>query len=432
MKIQLLLTGNEIMSGHIVDSNSAMIADLLAPAGYTIHRKVTIGDDMDDLINELQHMSANSDVLIVNGGLGPTVDDLTAEALAVASGQPLAQNKQALQHLQEMSERYSLKLNEANLKQALLPSGVDIIPNPVGTAVGFSITHNDCLILCTPGVPRELKQMMTETIAPLISQRFPNDAITSTLRFQTFGLGESSLQQKLITDYPDWPREVELGFRAGMPLLEVKLTIRSTAHTNLQEACYQRLKTLIGDYIIGEGDIGLAQALITLLADNKQTITTAESCTGGLIAASITEVAGASAVFEAGIVSYSNRIKQQLLAVDDHCLSQGAVSEAVVKAMATGAMDTSNADYAIAVSGIAGPEGGSEDKPVGTVWIAWGSRHQLHSRKLLFNASRQQFQQMVTATALDLMRRMLLGIDNAPNYFTSRAPKTITQAASNR
>ncbi|MGK0499798.1 MAG: nicotinamide-nucleotide amidase [Oceanicoccus sp.] len=424
MKIQCLLTGNELMSGHTVDSNSAMIAELLAAKAYALYRKVTVGDDKQLLLTEMESMTRQSDVLIVNGGLGPTIDDLTAEILSELTGYALQQHPIALAQLTQWCQRLNLTLNDANLKQALLPQGVEIIRNPTGSAPGFAITHNDCLIICTPGVPSELKLMMEQSIINIICQRYPNNEQLATLRFQTFGMGESSFQQLLNKEFNDWPAEVELGFRAGLPLLEIKLTIRNSQHAAIQQQCFQRLKQLIGDYIIGEGSCTLAEAVIQLLQKKKLQLTTAESCTGGLIASLITEVAGASAVFEAGIVSYSNRIKHQLLAVDDNLLEQyGAVSAEVVLAMAQGAMATSGADYAIAVSGIAGPDGGSPDKPVGTVWIAWGSKGALKVHKMQFTANRKWFQQVVAATTLDLLRRDLLGIDNKPRYFRNKKPR---------
>ncbi len=417
MKIQLLLTGNELMSGHTVDSNSAMIAQQLAAKGYGIARKVTVGDDSAELLAEMNQQSQASDVLIVNGGLGPTIDDLTAQILSELTGQAIEENIIAKEHLINWCQRRRLALNDANLKQALLPAGVEVIPNPVGSAVGFSINHNDCLIICTPGVPNELKPMMEQTIVDMICQRFPNNKEPSTIRFQTFGLGESTLQQLVNNQLSDWPEEVELGFRSGMPLLEIKLTIHDANHSQLQQQCYLRLSALIGDYIIGPQSTTLAEAVILLLKEKNAQITTAESCTGGLIAASITEIAGASSVFEAGFVTYSNSMKAVMVGVDNAVLlEQGAVSEPVVVAMANGAMVNSGADYAIAVSGIAGPDGGSEEKPVGTVWIAWGNRYKLNTRRLRFNASRQWFQKMVMATTLDLIRRDLLGIEEEPHY----------------
>ncbi len=421
MKIQLLLTGNELMSGHTVDSNSAMVAELLSDHGYNITRKVTIGDDINTLIAEMEAISQHSDILIVNGGLGPTIDDLTAQALSELTGAELEENPIAKQQLLAWCERRNLSANASNLKQAILPKGVEIIHNPTGSAPGFCLTHNHCLIICTPGVPSELRLMMQQSIIDLLCQRYPTKDEVSTIRFQTFGVGESTLQHLVDKNFSDWPKAVELGFRAGMPQLEIKLTVRKKSDLGLQQEYYQRLKELIGDYIIGEDSLTLPESVINLLKQKEQQLTTAESCTGGLIAASITEIAGASNVFEAGFVTYSNSMKTSLLGVQENILVEhGAVSEAVVLAMAEGAMARSKADYAIAVSGIAGPEGGTEDKPVGTVWLAWGQRGALKTRRMQFNSPRSWFQQMVTATTLDLIRRELSGIEELPRYFKDK------------
>jgi nicotinamide-nucleotide amidase len=260
--------------------------------------------------------------------------------------------------------------------------------------------------------------MMEQTIVDMICQRFPNDEQLSILRFQTFGMGESSLQQLVNNELSDWPEQVELGFRAGMPLLEIKLTTRNAEHAELQQQCYQRLNDLMGDYIVGPDSTNLAESVIQLLQQQNTHLCTAESCTGGLIASAITEIAGASSVFEAGFVTYSNAMKQSMIGVDSALLEEhGAVSEPVVIAMANGAMQHSGADYAIAVSGVAGPDGGSDDKPVGTVWVAWGSQDKLKTRRMRFDGARKWFQQMVMATTLDLLRRELLDIKEDPRYF---------------
>jgi nicotinamide-nucleotide amidase len=419
MKIQLLLTGDELMSGHIVDSNSAMVAQLLSDEGYPISRKVTVGDDLSGLIEELDQLSSNSDVLIVNGGLGPTIDDLTAQALAMLIGKPLAQNPTALQHLQAWCKQRKSTLNEANLKQTILPQGVGIIPNPCGSAVGFSIQYKQCLIICTPGVPSELRAMIEQTIIGLLVTKFPITAVPKMLRFQTFGLGESKLQQLISKEIPNWPPQVQLGFRAGGILLEVKLIIDSKEYIDAHLKCYQQLQRLIGDYIIGSDEVNLSEAVINLLNNKNQQLTVAESCTGGLIASSITEIAGASAVFEAGFVTYSNAMKHKILGVNENTLDQhGAVSKEVVTEMATQALTISSADYVIAVSGIAGPSGGCKIKPVGTVWIAWGSSSEIKTQHLVVKGNRQRFQHRVAAIALDLIRRELLDIENSPSYFS--------------
>ena len=418
MKIQLLLTGNELMSGHTIDSNSAMIAEFLSGKGYSIHRKVTVGDDPLELLADMKRLCETGDILIMNGGLGPTLDDLTAQLLSDLTGKPLVENPIARRHLEDWCERRKSPLNHSNLKQAILPEGVEIIPNPTGSAVGFTMIYEDCLIICTPGVPSELRTMMEQTIVDTICTRHPNDQQTDTIRLQTFGLGESTLQEMVNHDYGEWPEQVELSFRAGIPLLEVKLIIHDLSHKVIQQRCYQRLHELIGDFIIGEESTTLAESVVKLLQNRQTTITTAESCTGGLIASAITEIAGASTVFEAGFVTYSNRMKQQLVGVPELTLkTYGAVSEEVVIAMTNGALERSGADYGIAVSGVAGPGGGSAEKPVGTVWMAWGHKDNLRTRRMTLTTDRKRFQQMVTAITLDLIRRELLSLEPQPTYY---------------
>jgi nicotinamide-nucleotide amidase len=420
LKVQLLLTGNEIMSGDTVDSNSAMIAQRLATLGIGVYRKVTVGDDAPLLRTELAAMVANADLVIVNGGLGPTIDDLTAEILAAVAGVPLEEHPQAVAHVHEWCKKRNLKANASNLKQALLPAGAAIVDNPVGSAVGFEMTLGECRVICTPGVPGELSRMLDGIVADLATrpQHAPGRNI---LRLQTFGIGESTVQQLINDRLTDWPPEVELGFRAGTPQVEIKLSIASAAASAAQRRCRERLNELIGDHIIGEGDITLAQKVLQLLRERGATLTTAESCTGGLIASLLTRVPGSSEGFHAGFVTYSNDIKQSVLGVREDTLQRhGAVSEAVVREMAQGAMQRSGADYAIAVSGIAGPDGGSAEKPVGTVWLAWGSKDNLRTRGLCWPVERSLFQTMVSAGALDMIRRALQGIEEEPRYFVQR------------
>jgi nicotinamide-nucleotide amidase len=420
LRVQLLLTGNEIMSGDTVDSNSAMIAQRLGDAGIGVYRKVTVGDDTALLTAELAAMTAAADVVIVNGGLGPTIDDLTAQILATVAGVSLREHPQAVAHLQQWCARRNLQLNAANLKQAMLPEGADIIDNPVGSAVGFAMTVGGCRVICTPGVPSELSAMLGGIVEELAA-RLPNRAQRSVLRLQTFGLGESTAQQIINDGVRDWPPEVELGFRAGAPQMEIKLTVSGAAARAAQQHCRAQLEELFGDHIIGDGDITLAQKVLALLRERGASLTTAESCTGGLIASMLTRVPGSSDGFHAGFVTYSNAIKQSVLGVSPDTLAlHGAVSEEVVREMALGALHRSGADYAIAVSGIAGPDGGTAEKPVGTVWLAWGSRDKLRTRGLCWPVERTLFQTMIAAGGLDVMRRMLLGIDEEPRYFGQR------------
>jgi nicotinamide-nucleotide amidase len=417
MIINLLLTGNELMAGDTIDSNSAMIARELLPLGWTIRKKLTVGDDLELLIASLRELTRNCDVLLVNGGLGPTVDDLTAQALAVACGVPLAEHPAALAHVEACCRHYGIALNAANRKQALLPAGADIIANAAGTAVGFAMPLDGCRVLCTPGVPRELETMLAVEIIPALRRQFSAGA-TVVRRTALFGIGESSLQQRISEAVPAWPTEVELGFRAGFPLLELKLTSHDEAGHQRAQALLQQLQPLLADYRVGEGDASLARQVVNLLAARGHKLALAESCTGGLIAAQLTQIPGASQVFDAGLVTYSNAIKRDLLGVDAAALERdGAVSETVVLQMAAGALRLSGADYAIAVSGIAGPDGGTPDKPVGTVWVAWGGRDALQAQRLQVRWPRLQFQQYVAAVGLDLLRRRLEGITARPSYF---------------
>ncbi len=419
-RVQLLLTGNEIMSGDTVDSNSALIAQRLGELAIGVYRKVTVGDDLALLRQELAAMTAASDLVIVNGGLGPTIDDLTAEILASVAGVPLEEHPAAVEHLRGWCARRNLQLNAANLKQAMLPRGAAVVDNPIGSAVGFEMTLGNCRIICTPGVPGELAAMLDNIIADLASG-FAEPPGRNILRLQTFGLGESTAQQIISDAVEDWPDEVELGFRAGAPQMEIKLSVQSAADLSAQQRCRQRLESLIGDHIIGDGDTLLAERVLQLLRERGATLSTAESCTGGLIASMLTRIPGSSEGFHAGFVTYSNDIKSSVLGVAANTLEQhGAVSEPVVREMALGAMERSGADYALAVSGIAGPDGGTAEKPVGTVWLAWGNRDTLRTRNLCWPVERTLFQTMIAAAGLDMLRRMLLGIDAEPVYFSQR------------
>ena len=329
-RVQLLLTGNEIMSGDTVDSNSSMIAQRLAKLALSVYRKVTVGDDPDLLATEMRSMAADADILIINGGLGPTIDDLTAEILAGVAGVELAEHPDAIDHLEQWCGQRNLELNAANRKQAMLPAGCTLIDNPIGSAVGFEVQLGNCRVLCTPGVPSELSAMLDIIVADL-ADHLQRPAQRNILRLQTFGLGESTAQQIISDNIGNWPASVELGFRAGAPQMEIKLTVDSDSALADQQHCRQQLEALFGDHIIGEGDTLLAGRVLELLREQGKTLTTAESCTGGLIASMLTRIPGSSEGFHAGFVTYANHIKESVLGVEAKVLAEhGAVSEDVV------------------------------------------------------------------------------------------------------
>jgi nicotinamide-nucleotide amidase len=414
-KVALLLTGNELMSGDTVDSNSSRIAISLGERQIAISKKITVGDDQELLRESLRALCQDAGVVIINGGLGPTEDDLTAEVVADVLGERLTDHPKAIKHLEEWCEKRGLELNASNLKQAHLPESADIVDNPIGSAVGFAVEIGESLVITTPGVPVELTAMLPE-IGQRVAQRV-GSGTTYIRRLQTFGIGESTIQELVNERNQDWPEGVVLGFRSGLPQLELKLQVDDEALLEKRDQAEQLLLELIGDHVIGEDSDQLAMALQRVLVEKRMTLTTAESCTGGLIASLITKEAGSSQVFGAGFVTYANTAKQQVLHVSEDTInSHGAVSEGVVRAMLLGALTKANADIGIAVSGVAGPGGGSEDKPVGTVWLAWGTKDKNEAIRLQIPGSRERFQILVAAIGLDLMRRQLLELPPIPHY----------------
>lgn len=420
VNLQLLLTGNELISGDVIDTNSAYIAKQVKSIGVDVTRRVTISDHLATLINEIEHMSKQSDILIVNGGLGPTTDDLTSEALSKAANVPLQENTQAITHLKKWAEKRALTLDKANLKQALLPKDCNIIKNKTGSAVGIHININNCDVYCTPGVPSELKIMLDEEVIPLISKNIPFQERVHTTRLQTFGIGESKLQMLINKNFAELPSSIEVGYRASHPTLELKLTTYSQAAFEIKTEWLPKFHQLLNDHILGEitdTPLSLPLSVFEQLSKKQLSITTAESCTGGLIASQLTEIAGVSQVYSAGFVTYSNDMKNEMLSVPKTTINSfGAVSEETVTAMAKGALEKSKADIAVAVSGIAGPTGGTPEKPTGTVWIAWGDSTTIHTQHFIIKGERNNFQKTVAARALDLVRRFLIQSSFTPSY----------------
>lgn len=417
--IALLLTGDELMSGDTLDTNSAFIAQKLETKGLRISKKITVGDHIDLLVEELKALSLSSDIVIVNGGLGPTCDDLTAEAAAKASNFSLVENATAMRHLAARIPNKQL-LTPALLKQAWLPSGVDIIPNPVGSAVGFSMKLNRCVFFFTPGVPSELARMMEESILLHIERLTSETTLKTTRKWLCFGLGESTIQtwmnQKID---PVLFRNAQLGFRAKGPYVEIKLTVDGKEPVTIFDLADQQFREICNEFLLLDHNSNLAREIITELEKKNKKMAVCESCTGGMIASRITAVPGASKVFELGLVTYSNQAKTSLVGVSTELLEQyGAVSQPVAEAMAKGLLQYNDIDYSLAVTGIAGPGGGTQDKPVGTVWIAWGDQRGVYSREILLHGNRENIQHLTAEVSLDLLRRFMRGLPiNTPYYF---------------
>ncbi|WP_448566365.1 CinA family nicotinamide mononucleotide deamidase-related protein [Thalassotalea ganghwensis] len=420
LSVQLLLTGDELLNGDIVDTNSAFIAATLKDVGIAVARKVTASDNMNQLVSELNAMSEQADIVIVNGGLGPTSDDYTSQALATLTSCPLELNLDAKKHLETWAMRRNAVLSDANMKQAYLPKGCEIIDNPIGSAVGFCMTFKECKIICTPGVPNELYAMLGSIITQFIQPLVPNYQCYITERLVVFGIGESQLQTLVSEYFSSWPNELTLGFRAQSPFVEVKISTKEKNNEALLHTYTSKLHQLIGEHVLNIEkihDFCLAEHTYQLLKAHNKTITMAESCTGGLIAHMFTSIPGASSTFNGSFVTYSNAMKTKMINVSEHTLKNfGAVSKDVALEMARGALKQVGADYVIAVTGIAGPDGGSAEKPVGSVWIAWGSAEQLNCHYFLIKGSRHYFQKAVANRAFDLIRRQISNCDAPPRY----------------
>ncbi len=412
-QIHLLLTGDELMSGDTVDSNSAMIAQRLSEDGLEIVRKVTLGDNQKQLKAGILEAIGVAKVLIVNGGLGPTQDDLTSQTLAETAGCELVNNPEADRHVRSWCAERNIQANSANLKQALIPDKAETIHNPVGSALGFALIVKNTLIIATPGVPRELRAMLDDICKRIV--RTIGSRMIHRKRFQAFGIGESTVQGLIDAESALWPEDVVLGFRAGMPQLEIKLTAKS--NTESFKTCEEILRRNFGDHILGPDDTTLSGSLQSALREAGKKMVSAESCTGGLIGAMMTSQPGSSAVFEAGFITYANHIKQSVLGVKAETIElYGAVSESVVKEMLKGALSLSGADIGIAVSGIAGPDGATPDKPTGSVWLAWGNRDSIKTYSTVIKAERGTFQSLVAAAGVDLLRREILRLESLCHY----------------
>ena len=330
--------------------------------------------------------------------------------MAGITNQNLTQNADAIEHLtKRMSKRYgkpTLQLPDYLNRQALLPENCITIPNPVGAALGFQLTINDCTCYFTPGVPTELKAMFSECILPKIVSNYDLESQVMIQKRNILGVGEYRIQKILFDLLDETEREkLHIGFRAVSPYVELKIS-PAVPSINI-DLIMAKIDSCFGGYIFGS-NCTLEESLIDLIRQHGKTLTTAESCTGGLIASQITQIPGVSDLYAGGFVTYSNEMKTKLLTVPCHLIEKrGAVSEEVAKAMVKGALDNSGADYAIAVTGIAGPTGGEQNKPVGTVYIAVGDKHSIFVRKFLIKRTRNIFQFYTAITAMDLLRRFI-------------------------
>ena len=412
MRIELISTGDELLMGDITDTNASWLAQQLTEQGMKLSLKTTVGDNLDGLVDTFKQRSQQADFIIVNGGLGPTSDDLSSEAAALALGEPVVMFEQWLEQMKAMFAKFNRTMTDSNLKQAMLPQSAEIIDNPVGTACGFKIKLDKAVMVFTPGVPREFKTMVTEQILPLLSSL--NDAEPLTIRrFLCMGIGESALANLL--QEVELPDGCEFGYRAAMPFIEVKIF---AANAQTLDPVIAQIETIVAKYCVVRDGNSLSRHVHQLLIERAEEKSeqadafkfgTVESCTGGLVASSLVAFAGSSAYLDRGLVTYSNQAKQDLANVSPAILDAfGAVSIEVAEEMAAGAVAAHNLNLAVSITGIAGPDGGSEEKPVGTVAFALADGQNCYSQMLFLpNRGRTSVQQTAVAIAQDMVRRYL-------------------------
>ncbi len=408
MKIELLNTGSELLLGTTMNTHAAWIGGRLLQIGLRVSRQTTVPDG-EPIREALAEAIARADVVIVTGGLGPTSDDLTREAAAGLLGIELITDEAALRSLEAFFAHRGRPMADANLKQALVPVGADVLPNPHGTAPGIYIpprmtAGHGCAVFLLPGPPRELQPMFHEEVMPRLRALAGGTKPPEMKVLRFTGIGESDFHQGVDATLAAIPG-LEVGYCARIAELDLRLI-------GPPQAVLAGTEAVLGAFrarCFSEEGRDLEETMVRMLAERKFTLATAESCTGGMIAHRITNVPGASAVFAHGFVTYSNEAKTALLGVpQDTLASHGAVSAEVVRAMAAGALRNAGADIAVAVSGIAGPTGGSPDKPVGTAWIGLATRDGHHHETKVFQPrGRRDFKLAVSQAALDEIRKTL-------------------------
>lgn len=392
-EVEIINIGDELLIGQVVNTNAADMAKMLNKAGFDVRKTSVIGDEAEIIRSSLQSAMQRAAVVLVTGGLGPTKDDITKKVLAEEFDSSLIMNEQVRVHVERYFASKGLPFTPTNAEQALVPDKCRVVFNSVGTAPGMCFEKNGKLVFSMPGVPFEMRTMMPEVIE-IMKQHFKSEAVEYKTLLVS-GIGESFLSDKLEGFEANLPRGISLAYLPKGGTIRLRLTAKGADRNKVADMLGKQTELLLAsvkDYFMGFECDNLAETLGERLSENGKTVATAESCTGGNIAHLITLVAGSSRYYKGSVVSYANEVKEKVLGVRAGDLQQyGAVSEEVVKQMAEGVKRLLKTDYAIATSGIAGPSGGSDEKPVGTVWIAVAGERGCVAEKFLFNTTRDNF-----------------------------------------
>ena len=407
MRIAILTIGDELLNGDLADTNTAAIAGLLIDHSLSVREAVTVGDRATDIASALQRLAATHDAVVVTGGLGPTEDDRTAKAAAAAFNRSLSLNDKALQQIRIRFRTMQRDMSPANEKQAMLPGRSTVIANRNGTAPGFHLQHHETDLFFLPGVPGEMLAMLDEYIVPSLLRRFPDPPLFCQQTITVLGLPEPEIEARITS--PPLPEGIELAFNVDLPVVRIKLRARGKEAAKRVDRAEVVVRRALGEHVVSFGSETLAAATARHLISAGLTLSLAESCTGGLIAKLLTDQPGASSFLDRSVVTYANSAKIDCLHVPAEILEQhGAVSEACAIAMARGVKSASLTDIGLAVTGIAGPDGGTDDKPVGTVFLAMAGPDGERVERFFFHGNREQVRIRTACTALDWLRRQAM------------------------
>lgn len=406
----IITIGDELLIGQVVDTNSAWMAQELNKSGIWLRRRVAVGDKREEIIQALDEESRQASIILITGGLGPTADDITKPVLCEYFNGKLVIDDGALANVESIFARLNRPMIERNRKQAEVPDTCTVIPNMRGTAPGMWFERDGKVFVSMPGVPHEMKGMMTNYVIPTLQGHFTFPFIDHRTLL-TAGIGESFIAEKIVEWERVLPSHLKLAYLPNYGMVRLRITGSDADNGRLQAILneqFGQLKLLVKEWMVTDEDMPMQQVVGKLLKEKNATVSTAESCTGGYIAHLITSVAGSSEYFKGSIISYANEVKEQVLGVSHETLATaGAVSEETVRQMVGGAMSVLNTDYAVATSGIMGPDGGTADKPVGTVWIAAGSRSRTITERFHFRYDRSRNIEMTAAYALNMLRKLI-------------------------
>ena len=410
MKATIVTIGDEILIGQILDTNSRYISRALNANGITVKERTSIGDNRTQIIDTLDRALAESQVIIITGGLGPTKDDITKHTLCDYFGSTLRYDEVEAEHIRKMLEARNIAFNDLNRGQAMVPECCTVLHNAHGTAPGMWFEREGCVVVSLPGVPFEMQHLIDEEVMPRLRERFALREIVHRTMI-TFGIAESILAERIAAWEEALPQYIRLAYLPAPNMVRLRLSAYEVEGKEVRheiDSLFESLRSIIPNNIVGFEDASVEELVHNTLIERGQTLAVAESCTGGTIASKFTAQAGASAYFLCGVVSYSNEAKSEVLGVDMSDIAQyGAVSEQVAIAMARGVKGISHSDFAISTTGIAGPTGGSEAKPVGTVWIGIATPDRCFAVRKNCGTDRSQIIARATAYAIAMLHEEL-------------------------